>query len=62
MERLNPEAPPEAFEEALRVLRRNEAPTLIQNNQAFNDGSFPWDAYAGPLKAFADKYPCETTY
>jgi type I restriction enzyme, R subunit len=36
MERLNPEAPPEAFEEALRELRRNEAPTLIQNNQAFH--------------------------
>jgi len=29
---------------------------------AFNDGSFPWDANAGPLNAFADKYPCETAY
>jgi type I restriction enzyme R subunit len=36
MHRLNPEAPIEAIEEALRRIQRHDAPTLVQNNLAFH--------------------------
>ena len=36
LDRLNPEAPPEAIEEAIRRLRRHDAPTLEQNNGDFH--------------------------
>lgn len=33
---LNPDLPHEALDEAVRLLRRQDAPTLVQNNAAFN--------------------------
>jgi type I restriction enzyme, R subunit len=36
LDRLNAGAPPEAIDEAIRTLRRHDAPTLLQNNLAFH--------------------------
>ncbi|XXU74406.1 type I restriction endonuclease subunit R [Sorangium sp. So ce1151] len=36
LDRLNPGAPPEAIDEAIRILRRHDAPTLLQNNLTFH--------------------------
>ncbi|MEP7122433.1 MAG: type I restriction endonuclease subunit R [Byssovorax sp.] len=36
LDRLNPDAPVEAFDEALRILRRQDAPTLLQRNLTFH--------------------------
>ncbi len=36
LENINPDAPPEAFDEAIRILKRQDAPTLLQRNLTFH--------------------------
>src|SRR5690606_23383841 len=36
LERINPEVPPEAIEEAIRRVTRPESPSLVVNNRAFH--------------------------